>query len=109
MTKEVKSNYQESGDLTTKGHFFVIGEKYLIRTVTMIQVGVLTGVSDDELLLENAAWVADTGRFNKALETGELSDVEPFPDGVTIVGRGAIVDAPKWKHALLREVLPKGS
>ena len=70
-----------------------LGKNYLIRTVTMIQTGRLVAVTDKELVLENAAWIADTGRFADALESGKFDEVEPFPDGQVIIGRGAIIDA----------------
>jgi hypothetical protein len=72
-----------------------IGKNYLIRTVTMIQLGKLKKVTDKELVLSEASWVADTGRFNTALEKGTLSEVEMFMRDV-IIGRGAIVDATEW-------------
>lgn len=72
---------------------WVIGKAYLIRTVTMIQTGRLVKVTDKELVLEEAAWIADTGRFSDALVTLNFNEVEPFPDGLVIVGRGAIIDA----------------
>jgi hypothetical protein len=72
---------------------WVIGKTYLIRTVTMIQTGRLVQVTEQELVLEDAAWIADTGRFANALKTCKFSEVEPFPDGQVIVGRGAIIDA----------------
>ena len=70
-----------------------IGKCYLIRTVTMIQTGRLVKVAEKELVLEDAAWVADTGKFSEALKSLNFDEVEPFPDGQVIVGRGAIVDA----------------
>lgn len=76
-----------------------IGKNYLIRTVTMIQLGTLKTVTEKELLLSEACWVADTGRFHVALETGELNEVEMFKNDV-IVGRGAIVDATEWTFDL---------
>lgn len=73
---------------------FELGKNYLIRTVTMIDTGRLVDITDNELVLEDAAWIADTGRFSKSLTTCDFSEVEPFPDGAkVIVGRGAIVDA----------------
>lgn len=74
-------------------HPFKIGKNYLIRTVTMIQTGTLVWVGDKELVLENAAWIADTGRFADSLkDVNKFSEVEPF-DKPVIVGRGAIIDA----------------
>jgi hypothetical protein len=72
---------------------WVIGKPYLIRTVTMIQTGRLIKVTDKELVLEEAAWIADTGRFSDALVSLDFGEVEPFPDGFVIIGRGAIIDA----------------
>ncbi len=39
-----------------------------------------------------------------ALKTGVLDEVEPYPEGLVVVGRGAIVDACVWPHALPREM-----
>jgi hypothetical protein len=70
-----------------------IGKIYLIRTVTMIDTGRLVAVTPQELVLEDAAWIADTGRFAQAVEKAEFGEVEPFPAGRVIVGRGSIIDA----------------
>ncbi len=70
-----------------------IGKNYLIRTVTMIDTGKLVEVGPAELVLESAAWIADTGRFTGALQSCDFSEVEPFPEGRLIVGRGAVIDA----------------
>ena len=70
-----------------------LGQVYLIRTATMIDTGRLVGVGEHELLLEDAAWVADTGRFATALKKCEFNEVEPFPDGYVVIGRGSIIDA----------------
>ena len=72
-----------------------IGSIYLIRTVTMIDTGRLVGITPQELILEDAAWIADTGRFSDALKSCTFGEVEPFPDGRVIVGRGGIIDAVK--------------
>ncbi len=80
---------------------WTVGEKYIIRTVTMIQTGRLIFVDDHELVLEDAAWIADTGRWADAISTGVLNEIEPFEDDV-IVGRSAVIDATLWKHALPR-------
>ena len=82
---------------TVDTHPYQIGKNYLIRTVTMIQTGKLVAVTNQELVLEDAAWIADTGRFADALVKAEFGEVEPFPDGQVILGRGAIVDAVKIK------------
>ena len=77
-----------------------LGKNYVIRTVTMIQVGKLVNVTNDELVMEDAAWVADTGRWMNFLKDGNPKEVEPFIDPI-IVGRQSIIDATLWKHPLL--------
>lgn len=74
-------------------HPWEIGKNYLIRTVTMIDAGKLVAVTSQELVLEDAAWIADTGRFANALEKLDFNEVEPFPAGRVIIGRGAVIDA----------------
>lgn len=74
-----------------------IGACYLIRTVTMIDTGRLVAVGEHELVLEDAAWIADSGRFSEVLLSYNFSEVEPFPDGQVIIGRGAIIDAVEIK------------
>ena len=76
-----------------------IGSIYLIRTVTMIDTGRLVAVTEQELVLEDAAWIADTGRFSDSLKKAEFSEVEPFPGGRVIVGRGSVIDAVKISKA----------
>ena len=70
-----------------------IGKNYLIRTVTMIDTGRLVAVTTQELVIEDAAWIADTGRFADAIKSGNFNEVEPFPSGRVIIGRGSIIDA----------------
>lgn len=75
-------------------HPYEIGKNYFIRTVTHHLTGKLVAVHETELVLEDAAWIADDGRFAEAVEKGEFSEVEPFPAGrQVIVGRGSLVDA----------------
>ena len=74
-------------------HPFKIGANYFIRTVTMNHTGRLVDVGDKELVIEDAAWTADSGRLTQALEKGDFSEVEMFPKGRVVIGRGALVDA----------------
>ena len=80
---------------------YEIGKAYLIRTVTMADLGRLVAITDTDFVLEDASWIADTGRFSEALRSGTLSEVEPFPDRV-IISRAAIVDGAEWPHPLPR-------
>jgi hypothetical protein len=91
--KKLASMFGGSAD-----HPFEIGAVYLIRTVTMIDTGRVLRVTPTEIVLEDAAWIADTDRFADALKSLNFNEVEPFPDGEVILGRGAIIDAVKIKE-----------
>lgn len=81
-----------------------VGQKVIIRTVTNYFVGKVTGASSTEVALSDASWVADTGRYSKALAEGGsfFKEVERLPHGVT-VRLGAVVDWCDWCHELPKE------
>ena len=82
-----------------------VGSAYFIRTVTHHYTGRLIKVTGKELVIEDAAWIADDGRFAQFVAGGEANEVEPFPDGArVIIGRGAILDAVKWNAKLPRAI-----
>jgi hypothetical protein len=85
-------------------HPYTLGQNYLVETVTKYYLGRLSWVGSQELVLDDAAWIADTGRYNEALANGTANEVEPCPDGPTIIGRGSIVAVTRWTKALLRSV-----
>lgn len=86
-------------------HPYEIGQAYFIRTVTHHYTGRLVEVWPLELVLTDAAWIADDGRFHTAVATGAFSEVEPFPDGARVViGRGSLLDAVAIPFALPRTV-----
>lgn len=95
--KHIQSLLKGSGE----SHPYQIGKNYFIRTVTLFYTGKLVKVTSKEIVLEDAAWIADTGRFMDAIKTGKLNEIEPFQDDV-IIGRGSIVDATIWRHELPR-------
>ncbi len=80
-------------DVSCNTHPYHVGEKYFIRTVTHYFTGILEAVYEHELVINSAAWIADTGRFNRMLKDGSMNEVEPYPDGQVVIGRGAIIDA----------------
>ena len=85
---------------------FTIGAAYLIRTVTHYQVGRVTLVDEDNgfVFLKGSSWVADTGRWSNALNTGKFNEVEPQP-GTSKVSLGAVVDIHEWHHPLPTKVI----
>jgi len=83
-----------------------VGSAVFIRTVTYHYTGRVVRETDTEIELDDAAWIADSGRFCQALITGQFSEVEPYPSGMTVsVLKGAIVDIVRnWPHPLPRDV-----
>ena len=67
------------------------GKNVLIRTVTNFYTGRVITENSKFLELENAAWIADTGRFSDALASSIFGEVEPYPLPV-IVMKAAMVD-----------------
>jgi hypothetical protein len=77
-----------------ENHPYKIGENYFIRSVTFHYTGRLVAVYPNELVLQDASWVPTDGRFTQAVLSGDLSEVEPYPDGrEVIIGRSAVTDA----------------
>jgi len=95
MEKQTPSNVME-----TKQQFelpFEIGGEYFIRTVTYHLTGRVKDIIGKYLVLEDCAWIADSGRFNKFFTdpTSEL-EVEPFASDV-FVNTDSITDATERK------------
>ena len=80
----------------------LLGESYLFRTVTHIEVGRVKSVHGNFVTLEDASWIADTGRYHDCLSKGEFSEVEPYPISSTINAASLINYAP-WPHTLPRD------
>ena len=80
-----------------------VGKNYFIRTVTHHFTGKLEAVSEKELRLSTAAWIADSGRFSEALEKGvhvsSQSEIEPFKNPI-LINRSSIIDATIYDHDL---------
>lgn len=78
-----------------------LANKVFIRGVTNYYTGKIVALTTNEIVLSDAAWVADTGRFSSALESGIFAELEPYP-GLVSVNRGSICDVTDWPHALPR-------
>lgn len=89
-------------------HPYKIGQCYLIRTVTCHWVGKLIAVYQNEVVLEKASWVADTGRFHECLRDSmeglSNAEIEPVFKGNVILGRGSFIDVSEWHHKLPEQV-----
>ena len=83
--------------------FMEVGKTYFIRTVTHYFTGRLIWVGEKEIVLKEACWIADTGRFSEFMQEKVVNESEPFPqDSQVIIGRGSIIDM--TKHGLILSV-----
>jgi len=72
---------------------FIPGKAYFIRTVTHAYTGRCVRCGPQFVILTDAAWIADTGRFADAMKSGDYSEIEPWPDGREVgIGLGSICD-----------------
>ena len=76
----------------------MVGEKFFFRTVTYHLTGRVKKVIGNILELENAAWIADSGRFMQAIKEGKLNEVEPV--GRAYININSVCDFFPWKHQL---------
>lgn len=80
---------------------FEIGGEYFIRTVTYHLTGRVIDIVGKFLVLEDAAWIADSGRFNEFFKNPSSSlEVEPFGDRNVFVNTDSITDATERKVLL---------
>ena len=93
QAKELAALFGAGGSVQHE-HPFNVGKNYFLRTVTHHHTGTLVRVTEHELVLKNAAWIADDGRLTDSLKSGEFNEVEMFPVGSeVIIGRGSLIDA----------------
>jgi hypothetical protein len=92
----IVTNLEETHDTAIE-----VGKCYFIRGITMYYTGRVIDITVSDIVLEDAAWIASTGRFSDFLKTGCAEEVEPFQDAV-IVSRRSIVDVTPWMHDLPR-------
>src|SRR3990167_962536 len=80
---------------------FKVGDAYYIRTVTYHMTGRVKAIVGQFLVMEEGAWIADSGRFTDAIMKGILSEVEPVEVDM-YVNLNSITDAFQWGHKLPR-------
>ncbi|MCP4537814.1 MAG: hypothetical protein GY832_11780 [Chloroflexi bacterium] len=85
----------------------MINQCFFFRAVTYHCVGrvidwMLDGTTTSWIaVLEDASWVADSGRFMQAIKDGTLAEVEPV--GLMYLNMGSVVDFFPWRHPLPTE------
>ena len=83
-----------SAKSASKPHPYEVGKPWFIQTATSYWVGMLDLVTENELVLVDAAWIPDTGRFNEFI-SGKIQpkELEPCGDVPVVISRGAIISA----------------
>ena len=76
----------------------LLGNKFLVRTVTYFCLGEVVAIHDNIVQLENASWVADTGRFSETIRHGSLKESEYV--GSMFFNMDSVVDFFPWNHEL---------
>jgi hypothetical protein len=97
MKKEMLAALAKSGEMMD----FTIGETIYIRTITYHHTGRVIAETPLFVILEDAAWIAESARWADAIKTGALNEVEPV-DVPVRVAKAAIVDITPWLHPLPR-------
>lgn len=86
---------------------FDVGTAYLFRTIGYHWLGKVASIRGKFLVLEDATWVADTGRYSESLsgKIAELSssELEPSPRPV-VLNTDHITDAVSWPFQIPKVV-----
>jgi hypothetical protein len=103
MSKNLKFETRKALFTEPDANLWEEGECVFIRTVTYHLIGkiikVIKSGSKEWLVLDNASWVADSGRFTQSINDGTLNEVEPV-GCVVRVNTDSITDVFVWSHAL---------
>ena len=83
----------------TQKELKLVGNAYFFRTVTYHMIGKVVAQHANNLVeLDDASWVADSGRFMQAIKSGTLNEVEPV--GKAYINLKSVTDFFPWIHAL---------
>jgi len=80
------------------GYEDLIGKKFFFRGVTYHLLGKVKKKVGSFLMLEDASWIADSGRFMQTIKEGIVKEVEPV--GEAFINLEAVVDFFPWIHEL---------
>lgn len=85
------------------GYANLIGKPVMIRTVTMIYIGELVEIYPQELVIETASWIPETGRWHQFITQGLINECEPYGKSPVTINRSAVLDVVVWEHPLPTE------
>ena len=101
-----EETYQKLKDQLLKDNDFkeiscledLVGGKFFFRTLTYHMTGKVKKIIGKIVELEDAAWIADSGRFMNAIKNGTLNEVEPV--GKAFINIESVTDFFPWVHVL---------
>ena len=99
--EKIKDQIGVEGVFDIANYDGLIGKSLFFRTVTYHYTGKVSGVVGSFLSLTDAAWIADSGRFEDFIKTGIASEVEPI--GEMLLNINTIIDILPFNHQLPRE------
>jgi hypothetical protein len=99
--EKIKDELKENEKIEISNYDDLVGKSFFFRTVTYHLVGKVKKRFGNFLQLENASWIADSGRFMNALRDGTLNEVEPV--GKAYINIESITDFFEWNHGLPNE------
>jgi hypothetical protein len=85
---------------------FLVGQAYYVETFGKFFVGRVSHLTGTTVTLDQAAWVAQTGRYSEFLAKGRADgmEVEPMGDGLELSLAYISVKRP-WPHKLFKEAV----
>jgi hypothetical protein len=97
-------NILQANQINKTGYEKYLGKNVFLRTVTHHYTGNVIEVTNMTMTLNDAAWIADDGRFNEAMkDSANFSEVEPYSNPITI-NLYSILDITELNGKLPREV-----
>lgn len=90
------------------GEVVGIGDGVLVMTDTFYWIGKVKKLGNTGIVLEEAAWIADLGRFEDSMRNGasSINEAEPVPGkGIMLVLNEHIRTVLPWDHDPIRKVI----
>jgi hypothetical protein len=85
---------EEKNDINSYEDY--VGKMLFFRTVTYHILGRVVKIMGNIFQLEDAAWIADSGRFMNFIKHAEVNEVEPLGDWN--ININSVTDFGVWKH-----------
>ena len=94
--ERIKAQLEEEEQTELNGYQDLVGKAWFFRTVTYHFVGRAVKVFGSFVTLEEASWVADSGRFMQCVKEGTLKEYEEV--GAININMNTVTDFFEWKH-----------